>query len=426
MQTTPELPPKPSPPARVKQEPGLRPVPKHGRWVWRGELVLPDGSLKTCESKDYEVAAEKLQELRKRYLHILVSPRETLYEVALAWLAGQEEADRDVNTLHTYRYAIEVSIAPGSPGEKLGRKQPIAVTILDLQQLFLKLAKVGGKLGRGLSYNSVVHVKSTLIQIFKRAEQAGTLGRNVAERADLPGKEVLPRTKPTRTPTKQQVEAVLAAAAVADPMVEQYLRLGMGIGTRAGEGLGARWDRLDWKAGTLRLDVTVSRKSAYLYTDGTYESEKVICNANMKNEWSKRTVELPKFSLAALRRRQAAQEEQRRKAGPRWVERGLIFTNDTGGPISHNYMGDRIDKITGDANLGHWTLTKLTRSSFATRSAMVRDAQGNSVIQKEDLAKTMGHKWGSPRMVEQYYIDHSQEEVHSVTAAVLDDVWGED
>lgn len=423
-QATTERPPKPSPPARIKQEPGLRSVWKHNRWLWRGELRLPDNSLKTCEDVDYAAAAEKLRDLRKQYLNILKAPTDTLYEEAIAWLAEQERANRDTETLGDYRYHIDVSIAPGAPGEKLGRKKPIAVTIGDLNRLFVDLAISGGKLGRGLGHNTLSHVKSTLIQVFDQIQTDGKLDQNVAEKSKLPGKEILRQPKTTRAPNRLQIEDIFAEAAQSDRMVEQFLQLGVGIGSRPGEGLGAKWENIDWGEGTLTINSTVKRKKGYTFTDGRRQQEKLVVGAKTKTESSKRTVLLPAFALDALRRRLIDQEEQRQKAGFLWKERGLVFTTDIGGPVGFNYMGKRVKAITEACGLGSWSITEVTRRTFATRVAMARDEHGRALIKEEDLAKAMGHKDGNPRMVRQFYIDHGQLPVSTATAAVMDNIFG--
>lgn len=422
-QATATRPPKPSPPRRVKQEPGVRPVWKNGRWVWRGELELSDGSFKTCINPDYAKAAEKLRALREQYSFIGKAPKETLYEEALSWLADQEADGRDVGTLVSYRYHIDCSIAPSSPGEAIGRKKAIAVTIYELNRLFVTLAQTGGRTGKGLGYHTLTHIKSTLVQVFHHIEVQGQLTRNVAKEADLPNHGLVRKPKPTRAPRKEQIDLIFATAASTDPLVEQFLQLGVGIGPRPGESLGAMWENVNWIEKTLLLNVTVKRKVGYTYTNGERVKEKLVHNSSMKNESSSRTVLLPDMAIAALARRQAAQEEEKAKTPHRWVDHGLIFTNSVGGPISFGDMGERVRAVTTAAGLGTWNITEVTRHAFATRVAMARDAQGRHVVKPEDLANHLGHKDGNPRTARKYYIDHGQLPVNSATAAIINDIF---
>jgi integrase len=403
----------------------VRSVWKNGRWTWRGELRLPDNSLKTCEDANYAAAVEKLKALRKKYGNVSASGKHTLYEEALAWLEGQESRNRDTNTLHNYRYHIEVSIAPDAPGEKLGRRKPIAVTIGDLDRLFVTLAKTGGKNGKGLKYHTLAHVSSTLVQIFDQIQRDGKLDQNVALKARLPGEELLARPKPTRAPTRQQIEDIFAEAAESDPMVGQFLLLGVGIGSRPGECLGATWENLNWESGMLTVISAVKRKVGYVYTDGRRVHEKLLAKDTLKTEGSRRNVKLPKFALDALRARQVDQDKQRIEAGDWWREQGLVFTTGTGGPISHSYMKKRLTKVIDAINedvadpaaqIANWSITALTRRSFATRAAAHMD--------REKMARQLGHKHGNTRMVEQYYIDHDQLPDNTEGAAVMEEVFG--
>ncbi len=105
--------------------------------------------------------------------------KDTLYDRALGWRKQQEEDGIDINTLETQRYHIEVSIAPGALGEKLGRTNVVDLTVDDFNMLWRTLARNGGKRGNGLSLSALKHIRSTLGQVLRKAEQQGKIRQNV-------------------------------------------------------------------------------------------------------------------------------------------------------------------------------------------------------------------------------------------------------
>jgi hypothetical protein len=52
-----------------------------------------------------------------------------------------------------------------------------------------------------------------------------------------------------------------------------------------------------------------------------------------KSEQSRRTISIPNFASAILKRHRTAQLEERLKAGSRWTDSGLVFTSTIGTPL---------------------------------------------------------------------------------------------
>ncbi len=99
-------------------------------------------------------------------------------------------------------------------------------------------------------------------------------------------------------------------------------------GLRAGELLGLRWEDVDLDAGTIR----VTRQLIKTATGVKFGPP--------KRKESKRTVDLTEQVITALRRRRAAQAQEKLKAGRRWRETNLVFTNQYGEPLGTSNMPD--------------------------------------------------------------------------------------
>jgi integrase len=92
-------------------------------------------------------------------------------------------------------------------------------------------------------------------------------------------------------------------------------------GLRKGEALGLRWDRVDLDAGVLKVAATLGRIGDRL----------VI--SEPKTDRSRRTVPLNAAVVAMLRRHRTEQKAERLRAGNQWLDSGLVFTTEFGGPV---------------------------------------------------------------------------------------------
>jgi integrase len=92
-------------------------------------------------------------------------------------------------------------------------------------------------------------------------------------------------------------------------------------GIRRGEALALRWDRVDLKAGVMRIEATLARIGGRLVS------------TEPKTERSRRTVPLPPAVVVLLRTHRTTQLEERLHAGNQWTETGLVFTTEFGTPV---------------------------------------------------------------------------------------------
>ncbi len=109
----------------------------------------------------------------------------------------------------------------------------------------------------------------------------------------------------------------LLAVTDADRLAALY-RLALTLDKRQAEILGLRWADVDLDAGALRLRQTLQRVG------------KETITKKPKTARSRRTLALSPSLVAALIAHKDRQEFERKKAGSRWHESGLVFTSTVG------------------------------------------------------------------------------------------------
>lgn len=139
--------------------------------------------------------------------------------------------------------------------------------------------------------------------------------RNVAKLVQVP----TPQYEVGRGLSPEQARTLLAAAR-ADRLSALYV-VAVYLGLRRGESLGLRWQDVDLHEATLQVVHTLQR------VDGELRL------LPPKTRTSRRTVPLPSPVLAALQSHKFAQDAERIKGGPRWVDTGIVFASTIGTPI---------------------------------------------------------------------------------------------
>ena len=70
-----------------------------------------------------------------------------------------------------------------------------------------------------------------------------------------------------------------------------------------------------------------------------------------KSEQSRRTISIPDFAAAVLKRHRTTQLEERLKAGSRWTDSGLVFTSTIGTPLDERNVRRAFNTILKGADL---------------------------------------------------------------------------
>lgn len=142
-------------------------------------------------------------------------------------------------------------------------------------------------------------------------------------------------------------------------------------GCRRGEIAGSKWSKVDWDAGTIRIDSTL------LYTPdrGIYEN-------GTKTE-DTRFIKLPGETTALLKQYRQWHLELRLKNGDRWQDTDYLFVQDDGRPISPDSIGSWLGKFSKRHGLPH-----IHAHAFRHTVASVLISNGTDIV---TVSKRLGH-----------------------------------
>ena len=115
------------------------------------------------------------------------------------------------------------------------------------------------------------------------------------------------------------------------------LRLVAMTGLRRGEACGLRWSDVDLEKGTIRV-----RQQLVIVAAGDGGHEAVMEEAT-KSDAGRRTIDLDETTAAVLRSHRSRQAKRRLRAGARWADSGLVFTNDTGAPLDPERVSSKFE-----------------------------------------------------------------------------------
>lgn len=253
--------------------------------------------------------AELLVDLEKG---LAVDPsRQPLGEYLDSWLTSVSPSLRPT-TAELYRKAIDNWITPRIGGLRLQSLGPT-----HLQQLYADLLESGRTDGGGgLSPRSVRLAHQVLHLALGRAAEWRLIARNpAAVRLDLPRMQ----RQPLQTWSADEARRFLETT-VDDRLGVLWATM-VTTGLRRGEALGLRWEDVDFRAARVRIVQTVV----------------VVGNrpqlSEPKTVSGRRQVALHPELVAALRRQQVRQHEERLLAGPAWAGQDFVFATALGGVL---------------------------------------------------------------------------------------------
>ena len=226
------------------------------------------------------------------------------------WLPAAKSTIR-ASTYNSYVQHVDCHVVPFIGTVKLQK-----VTGATLNGLYAKLAESGRKNGkRGLSSATVHHVHACLHRAFRDAVKWGQLARNPADAADPPSQRGTERRE-MRTWTAEQLRAFLAFTKD-DELYSLWHTLAM-TGTRRGEGLGLRWEDVDFE--TARLAV----RRALI------PSGRDVVVSEPKTARGRRSIALDPETVAVLKAQAARQLEHQADWQEGWCDSGYVFTAEDG------------------------------------------------------------------------------------------------
>ena len=256
----------------------------------------------------------------------------------------------------------------------------IPLATLDREDVARWIEALAG--GGRLSKRSVQICRTVLRAALTEAVDEGLIPRSPAARVGLPRVVAKPvKEKEAVVWTAEQVDRFLEATA--DHRWASAFRIGVLYGLRRSEVLALRWDDLDTKANTLRIDeslVATNQGAAW---------------GNAKNERSRRTIPIDDDTMRVFAKRRAEQAAERLAAGAEWEDNNLIIATRSGRLVLPRSYDRALARIVENAGLPRLTSHGL-RHTAATH--MVQGA--NDLGELRAIADLLGH---SPEMLMNTY-----------------------
>jgi integrase len=361
-----------------------------GRWFGSMTLGYEDGKLvrKSVSAKTQAEVRKKLDTLRKQLDEGLPAPddRMTVSQLFTRWHDDVLRHQVAPSAAENYKSIADNHIIP-----TLGRKKVSRVTTTDIDKL------ISTKIDSKLAVSTVRRVRSILVQALDQAVKWGVVGRNVGKSTRGP-KDT--SRKVGRTLTPEQARDLLEAAEL--HRLGALFVLMLTLGLRRGEALGLSWADLDLDQRFLVVRQAVK-----------YEKGKVVVG-DVKTPTSRRSVNIPEQLVKVLKAHRAAQAGERLKAGELWVDSGLVFTTQVGGPLDPRNVGHYFDRVCEDAGLGHWHPHELRHSAASLMLA--------AGVPLEVVSDVLGH--ASIRMTADVYGHILAPQREAAADAIAGTLWG--
>lgn len=302
---------------------------------------------KTIHGTKKEAQAWLSATLRDRDLGVAVRPaQQTLNEYLDRWLESAAKARVRPKTFAGYQDVLRRYVRPELGGRPLSKITPV-----EIQALYNRLSE------SGLSPRTIQYTNMILKQAYKQAIQWRLLAFNPCDGVSLP-RQVRHEMK-VLSPDQARRFLAVARQDRYGPLFELALTTGL----RPSEYAALKWSDLDLERGV----VSINRSIEFLPGGGWRFAEN-------KTNRSRRTVKLLPSVVRALAEHRVRQEAEREAAGERWADHGLVFTNETGGPLDrHNLARRNLRRILEAAGLPRIRLYDL-RHTAATLGPGRRDA----------------------------------------------------
>ncbi|HUR06143.1 MAG TPA: tyrosine-type recombinase/integrase, partial [Nonomuraea sp.] len=272
-----------------------------------GKRIVKKGTGKTKTE-----AKEKLREILRDYEDGLTLAKgdATVEQAVNDWLK-YELSHRDRATYEAGQIMCRVHVIPA-----LGKRKLRELSAQDVDKW------LSGK-AQTLSTSTLRLIRSYLNRSIKRAMARDLVKRNVVDLCSVPrGKD----GRPSKALTLAQAEAVLKAAE--GTRMYGYLVLALLTGARTEELRALTWDHVD-------LEGAPDAEPAVPPYVAVWRS--VRTGGDTKTPKSRRTLALPQRAVDALKAQKTQQEADKKAAGERWQDHGLVFASAVGTPLdSHN------------------------------------------------------------------------------------------
>jgi integrase len=297
----------------TKRAPGEGSIQKLPSGKYRGRVSVKGGRLSFTADRKEDVAEwiRKTTNQAKRGL-AYKGAKVTTGEYLQRWFSSVENSLRESTKQH-YSLVIDKHLTP-----RLGDIPIKDLTADRLQFIYDSMVH------SGIGAHTVHKAHAVLRQALERAKKTGLTHSNVADLVHLP-----------KTPHKEmlywhegEVNQFLTAAR--QNRLYALFHLALNTGARQSELLGLLWKDFDIERRMLHIRRQLDRSGGF---------------APLKTKAATRIIEgLGKQTILALKEHYQRQEVERRFAGKKWANTGLIFTTTKGTPIKYKNLIDRYFK----------------------------------------------------------------------------------
>jgi integrase len=287
-------------------------------------------------------------------LPVATDDRQTVEQYLRGWLEEAVRPSVRPKTYTTYEGYVRCHLVP-----ELGRIPLSKLGPHDVQSMLNR------KLAAGLSPRSVHHLRAILRSALGRAVRWGELPRNVAALVEAP------HVARYEIRVLGPAEARQFLEIASDDRLAALYTVALAVGLRQGEALGLRWEDVALDAGSLMVRHALQRISGKLQL------------VEPKTQLSRRTIALPPFAVAALRKHRTRQLQEQLWAGSRWQEQGLVFTSSIGTPLDGSNVTHRLQRLLREAGLPRQRFHDLRHSA-----ASLLLVQG---VHPRVVMETLGH-----------------------------------
>lgn len=284
-------------------------------------------------------AREKLEDIKFeiRQNTLVTSPKQTVEQFLTMWLEQVHKPEVELLSYLRQGSLVRNHILPA-----LGHFQLNSLSAQHIQQLYTALHN------KGYKANTIHCVHTVLHKALKTALRWKLVATNEADLVTIPRNQT--ESEVARALTAEQ--ALLLLQVSRDHPLEALIILALVTALRHGEIRALHWRDVDLEGKRLSIHWTV----AYDWTYGYIKSDP-------KSKKSKRSIQLPQLVVNALKKQRERQQEQRQKAGERWEENDLVFTNRYGNYLAPGPTSRKFKQLLKQSNLPEIRIHDLRHSA---------------------------------------------------------------
>lgn len=305
-------------------------IKKNGKEYTYWEARYTNGfDPETGKQRQHSISGKTQAEVAQKLREITAEIGQGVFQEACKLTVGQWMdiwnqdylIDRKATTIRCYQNQIKNHILP-----KLGAVKLETLNTHIIQHFYNGLGK------EGLSSGSIILIHKILHKALQQAVAIGYLRANPSDACTLPRLE-----RKELNPLDDDDIRSFMDAAKGHPDEILFL-VALFTGMREGEVLGLAWSCVDFELGTLLVD-------KQLQETGIDKSGKRTFRFTSTKSGKGRHITPAKFVMELLRRQQVRQMEWKLRAGPAWMDNGLVFTDELGGNLTHGMVYDRFKKL---------------------------------------------------------------------------------